>query len=199
MRASTYPIMLLLSILTLSSCKKDDNPANPSPTSQEILPLKAGNTWVFRVTGFDTTGTVTGTGGSFSIVIGKDTVIGNDTWHQFQSNNSFLTNKPDGVWLMQTGASPVAPALYYKYPANVGDSLSWSTFQVSVYSNNISVTVPLGTYSCYQYRNTYNSISIEDDYLAPGIGFIAIDSYSITASGREYCAAKLSLVSVTIK
>ncbi len=203
MRSFYIHTLLFLSILAFASCKKDDNPVNPSLIDKQILPLKTGNTWVIRATLFDTTGTTMWTIYD-TLVVGKDSLFGSETWYQFTDKTIFFTNKSDGLWRMKTGSSPIAPALFFKYPANVGDS--WTiplenstTYQVSVYANDISVTVPQGTYSCYQYRFLNNSKLVEDNFLSPGVGLIAFDEYSKTNSGQPYRSARLELVSVIIK
>jgi hypothetical protein len=105
---------------------------------------------------------------------------------------------------MSSGPNAMAPTLLYKYPDSVGDSWNTSyydstTLQVSVEQTSTSVTVPQGTYACYEYKTLYNSEPQEDDYFYPGVGFIADDYYSYTNSGRMYKKAHRELVSVTLK
>lgn len=192
--------LLSLSICMLPSCQKS-NPVGPTG-GQQIIPLKIGNTWLMHYTGYDTTGITRGAiDDTFKIT--TDTVVAGDTWYSISStvfSTLYLTNKSDGIW---TSGSSTAPCLIFKYPANVGDN--WNaqvdpstTFQISLQSKTISVTVPKGTYTCYEYRLITNSQPYLDLYLSPGVGFVAMDVYSSTNSGRSYKQAHGELTSFTL-
>jgi hypothetical protein len=204
MKSLAIFLLIGFSLFIFSSCKTSHSLANSSQNDQQILPLKVGDTWVFRYTHFDTTGAIQKTVYD-TLMISTDTLVAGDTWYEFSTHNGrFYTNKPDGLWMMAGGTYPITPTLLYKYPASVGDSWNTSyansmTLQVSVEQVNVSLTVPQGKYPCYEYRTSYNSKPQEDDYFCPGVGFIADDYYSYTNSGRMYKGAHRELVSVTLK
>jgi hypothetical protein len=196
-------LLLVVLIIVSLSCKKDENPASPSDTGLPILPLKTGNAWVFRWTSYDTTGATTGTGND-TLMVGRDTLISGAAWYQFTAPEVFWTNKADGAWRLISGPSPLPSALAFKYPANAGDVwnlplTSEVTLQLIVVSTGVSVTVPKGSYNCYQYNSLYGTRMVEGDYLCPGVGLVAYDVYSVTSSGRVYRYARSELVSLVLK
>jgi hypothetical protein len=200
MKSILSPLLLSFAVLTISSCKKS-NPVSSSSSSGQILPLETGNTWVYRYTDFDTSGAAYATGYD-TLVVGRDTFVGNDTWYQIRLD--LWTNKSDGAWQMAMVPDSLAPTLVFKYPADVGETWTpqvdpWDTCQVSVQANNTSMTVPKGTYTCYQYRWVINSHLMVDDYMCPGMGLIAMDTYLATSSGRAYRDHHEELVSAIIK
>ncbi len=133
----------------------------------------------------------------------SDTVISGVTWYPISSRifGGLIAQESNGLW---TYSSSAGSSLVFKYPANVGDS--WSsqmdastTYQVTLESNDASVTVQKGTYSCYDYQMLLNSQPGLEVYLSPGVGFVALDLYSTTSSGRSYKQAHGELTGVTIK
>lgn len=204
MKSIKKGLLLSVTLFTLASCNKS-NPVN-SPGGEQILPLNMGNTWLMQYTVYDTTGATQGTTYDTTSVT-MDTVLAGETWYHIATKISsgplFYTNKSDGLWEMTLGSS-IAPTLLYKYPANVGDN--WSVqmdastnYQVSLQSTGASVSVPKGNYACYDYRMLDNSQPVEEVYLNPGLGIVAIDIYASTNSGRSYRVAHGELVSVSLK
>ncbi len=199
MKTITFSLLLSLTIFMLSSCKKS-NPVGPS-SSQQILPLKLGNIWLMEYTVYDSTGTVEGMVYDTDTVA-RDTVISGITWYHVSGKvfDGYFADKSDGLYGL---SSPTVEALLFKYPAKVGDT--WNaqvdistTYQVTLQSDNASVTVPKGTYVCYDYQMLLNSQPGFEVYLNPGLGFVAMDVYSITKSGRSYKQAYGELTSVTL-
>lgn len=200
----TVLISLLLGavVLTLSSCKKS-NPVNSS-SEQQIIPMKMGDSWVMQYAVYDTTGTTLETLADTSRVV-SDTVIAGVTWYYVSSKIShgvYYTNKSDGLWLMTLGGS-AGSTLLYKYPASVGDNWSVEAAAAPIITEgrlqaDTSVTVPKGTYSCYEYDMLDNSQLVEQVDLCPGLGDVQVDLYSSTKSGRSYHELRGELVSASI-
>ncbi len=201
------PLVLfaLALIVWVSSCKKDDNPTgnNSSDATGSIIPMKTGNTWIVRIFSYDTTGAVI-ISGFDTLSVGRDTLIGTERWYQFGDENNFWTNKSDGLWTRRFGSSPQSPHLVFKYPSSVGDVWTFvessQTLEVSLASNNTSLTVPGGSFSCYDYHTkqagaTFNS---EEVYVKPGVGIIALDLYTKRSSGF-YRSSRDELISYTLK
>ncbi len=164
-----------------------------------ILPLTIGNQWISDVTEYNSSGQVTAhyidTG-----YIGGDTIIVDTTWYLFLDEDSasvdtsIWTNKDDGAWSWTDSAS--APqALFFKYPANPGDSYPLYDVTVTVESINESVTVPAGTFTCYYYRvhiPVYGTIG--RIWVAPNIGIVRAEEYELTLFGT-YLSRVVELVS----
>jgi hypothetical protein len=196
-------ILLNLAVFTLSSCKKS-NPVS-TPAEEQIYPLAIGDTWVTLSTVYDTTGVVLWTELDTSTVW-SDTIVSGKMWYSISSLPSrgpiYYTNESDGFWEMIVGIS--GPTLLYKFPANAGDTWSVQGNAVSfnkgsLLSNGVSVTVPKGTYDCYEYRMFENSQLVEDAYFYPGVGLVELNVYSNTNSGRPYIQVQGELVSFSLK
>jgi hypothetical protein len=200
MKTILFSLLVGILICTLPSCK-ESNPAGPEG-GQLIIPLRIGNTWSMRYTVYDSTGSTRGTiDDTFKVV--TDTVVAGDTWYTISStifSTLYFANRSDGIWTLGTSTEP---SLIFKYPANVGET--WNaqvdpstTFQISLQSDTVSVTVPKGTYTCYEYRLLENSRPYLDLYASPGVGFVAMDIYANTDSGRSYKQARGELISFVL-
>jgi len=86
------------------------------------------------------------------------------------------------------------PRLLYKFPSSANITYPYpdimyylqyiflvdTNFVCTVISTSVSVTVPAGTYQCYQYRIHHPPSPYwwEDLYLAPGVGWVQKDFYA---------------------
>lgn len=155
-----------------------------------------------QYTVYDTAGAVEGMIYD-TATVARDTVAGNVTWYHIDSKifGGLLADESGGLY---DYSSLTGPSLAFKYPGNVGDT--WNalmdvstTYQATIQSTNASVTVPKGTYVCYDYKLLLNSEPGLEVYMCPGVGFVAMDVYSMTNSGRSYKEAYGELTSVTLK
>jgi hypothetical protein len=197
MKSFVIAMLFCFAAMMLTSCKKE-NPVESSSTAKQIWPLKSGNAWAYHVIEYDTTGVITQSG-SGAIAVTKDTIVGADTWYQISgfgsSGSMFYANRSDGLWIMSNNTSGIFKGLIFKYPVNTGESWNLGGDQVFLQSTDTVITVPAGTFHCYAYR-----LSMSDYYyFCPGVGFIAMDSYSRTSSGRPYIIEHLSTISFTLK
>ncbi|HUI29251.1 MAG TPA: hypothetical protein VLX91_03465 [Candidatus Acidoferrales bacterium] len=156
-----------------------------------------------QYTVYDTTGIVEGMIYD-TAKAATDRTISGVTWYRITSKvfGGFIANESDGLWTYDSSSG--GSSLVFKYPANVGDN--WDAvmntsiaYQVTVQSVNATINVPKGTYTCYDYKMLLNSQPGLEVYLSPGIGFVAMEVYSFTKSGRSYKQAYGELTSVTLK
>jgi len=189
---------LLISLFILS-CKKDDNPTAATPAATQILPLKAGNQWTFKVTNYNQAGVVTSIG-TMIITVLRDSIISGETWSVLSStsgtNLAVYTNRTDGLYAMSSGT----PYLLAKYPGSVNDTYTGIQSSKKIMSTNISITVPKGTYSCYQYQTTSSVIStlVTNEYYSPGVGYIQLEGADIGTDGKVYRSTLYELASCTL-
>ena len=200
--------LLLGTVFFLNACKKEDNPVNQggTTTATVLMPLKLGNQWIYRSISLDSLGVVQHVDTStFKIV--RDTLIQNERWYFIGRDSTareLLTNRTDGLWYMSlhsTGTIAQAAVLFAKYPANVNDSwLGPDSSTVKLITNNLAVTVPQGTYTCYQYSYTNKRTGAveQSKYFPPGRGFVKDEGYSRTSSGQTYVAARRGLIGLTL-
>ena len=177
-------------------CKKDDNPTASTAAATQILPLKAGNQWTFKVTNYNQAGVVTSTG-TMTITVLRDSIIAGETWsvlsNSIATNLAVYTNRTDGLYAMSSGT----PYLLAKYPGSVNDTYSGIQSSKKIMSTNISITVPKGTYSCYQYQTTSSVIStlVTNEYYSPGVGYVQFEGADIGTDGKVYRSTLYELVS----
>ncbi len=174
-------IITVAFIFILLGCKKEDtDPSVGSMTSVspiQIVPHKIGNSWNLRTINFagnDTT--------YFTNSILKDTLVGLEIWYVEQFGNAASSvptkNMNDGLYFYHSSIH--LGELAYKYPAQVNEGYysSYYNDSIIVLSINSTVTVPAGTFNCYQYF-TYRLWGTYTGYIyvSPGIGFVKSESY----------------------
>ncbi len=188
----------LLIILLAASCS--DKSTNPQPTGV-LIPLAIGNQWQYAGTDYDSSYEIGVDTVLLEIV--KDTLIQNMTFYIVTADSVrdpeifWPSNQSDGMWVFIPFDSTLA--LAFKYPASVGDWVIFENDSVVVVSTNASVTVPGGTFSCYQY-NTYSSgTGLEQIwYFSPNLGLVKTEDYSKTPGGRLYVDEQLELISFNL-
>jgi hypothetical protein len=175
-RRNVKRVLFLGLLVLLSSCKKDSAPTEPQSNAGEILPLKVGNQWIGRVTDLDSPGHPSHLD---TMVVAKDTVIQNEKWFFLTGWSLYVANRTDGLWALDNSQT----WLLWKFPAVEGESYRRLFDTVTVVSTNAIVSVPAGTYRCYQYHvegSDYN------EYLSPDVGPIKMGPYIVTTeSGPE--------------
>ncbi len=186
------PLVLALCVLNLS-CKKDES----SPAAAlfgSIMPLKVGNSWTYKITGYDFLGAVLPFSfGDISLRITNETTIGSEKWYSL--DGSLVTNRADGLWSRD---SLGREQLDLKYPANVNDTYTSGSSQIVVTSTNQSIGVPQGQYSCYAYRYGSGTSFEVVQFCAPNVGIVKIEGYQRTLSGRTYVATTFELKGLTL-
>jgi hypothetical protein len=192
-------------LLLIDGCKKDDNPVDQGGTPQAtvLMPLKIGNQWTYRVISYDTSGTVQHVDTStFKIV--RDTTIQSEKWYfigQDSTAYELLTNRSDGVWYMRVRIAPLAAVLFAKYPANVNDTwLGPDSSIAMLWAKDINVSVPQGTYACFQYMYADKGTQFmsQAKYFPVGVGFVRDEFYSKTNSGRGYVRSCRELMGLSL-
>jgi hypothetical protein len=195
-------MMLLFVLPIVSSCKKDLAPTNANPfESKVIIPLKVGNQWTYRITTFDSSGH-TMFYGSLVLSIVNDTVIQNERWFLWNDGGALYTNRRDGYWLFNNGAS----LLYVKYPASKGDIYRYGTDSLyapitRIISIDSLIAVPMGIFSCFvhEWREITGDYISSVSFYSPNIGLIREDLFFPPLSGHNsYLAGRLELVALTI-
>jgi len=195
-RVSCFLACGILATLLIVGCgKRSDNPASSSPsvTISGPFPLKVGNVWSYKLTSYDTSGVALAAPQDFVYQITKDTTVFVEQWY-CMSGALYYINRSDGVWRVFNGI----PVLFFKYPAKLSDSYSSSLGRIRVMSIDTSITVPKGTFHCYQYRLSQANGSQFDYYFLEGIGIARIDVFEQTMSGRTYIMSQYQLSGYTI-
>ena len=134
-------------------------------TNDEIIPLAAGNKWVYNIKVFDSTNAQIYVSVDSSWVE-RDTTLDNQLWYILVDEDGpfqIAANHDDGYYARDvtlasgtTDIDSVGEAyLSAKYPVNAGETFSNKTgFVTKVLATDDSVTVPAGSFSCYKYKRT---------------------------------------------
>lgn len=175
--------LLFISFLCgLFNCSENENPVNHQ-LSNSPFPLKVNNSWNWRPSILDSSGTELDSF-YYTMIIKKETVINGHTWFVMSasddSSESILyTNKSDGVWAQSFNVIECV----YKYPVQMGETYNISyqddsttiITTIKVISTDTLVSVASGSYSCILYQGSYNiqnEMYYYDTYFCPGIGVI---------------------------
>jgi len=120
-----------------------------------IMPLKVGNQWNYKAFVIDSNGQqMAGQQISIPIKVLRDTTINGSTWYILNSffdkeKLELLQYKQDGVWFGYNGVE----GILFRYPAQANSSYAAPDGGImQLISTNASVTVPVGTFSTYEYR-----------------------------------------------
>lgn len=214
-----YRVLTILCLIIPFACKKDSPPEPPTPSiihdnSEGLMPLTIGNRWTIRYFMYDTTGAEIATFLD-TVVIKRDTVIGNERWYNSARLKppeadflDFYTNRSDGFWVrrrvIRSGWDTAFSYVTFKYPTQPGESwgnvLGDSTRTVSTRE---IVTTPSGTDTCIKYEDHFQLFAYDGIifyyYFKPTKGWVMFEIYSKTAGGRHYLLNKLVLVSVSLR
>lgn len=159
----------------IASSNKDISPATPPTTSTQIIPLAVGNQWTMRITDWGTDGNATTVKNEILEIL-RDSIVAGERWFVMRSYGGRLIlcmNKPDGFYQLRSGKS----TLWLKYPASVNDSYQSpdANTNTRIVSVNLNVSVPKGTFVCYQYESSFIPLGgfRTNHYYSPGVGYVA--------------------------
>jgi hypothetical protein len=188
-------ILLILSILIISSCKKENNPID-NGISQETIPTKIGNQWLSSITRYDTSGAILSIGND-TIWISRDTTIQGIKYFTFLEGQFIPESRNGNVSRIHlydarnTSSGFVkwdspGEVIIYKYPSQIGESY--------VYALDTSITVPAGTFKCVCYKAELGEFTTLS-FICPGIGFVKSEIYfSSVNSLKSYRQAVVELM-----
>ncbi|HNY03707.1 MAG TPA: hypothetical protein PKG48_14005 [Bacteroidales bacterium] len=172
MKIRRIPITLALvaTCLLMISCskKKDDNSGTGNPAGTEVVPLKTGDWWKYKVETLlgdysdytyqvSVTGTKTVTlKGSPVTLYGLKISSPPDSLIQADTTLNYYKNQADGFYCYgKADSDTIKPALLYKYPVSEGETWIFSqdgiTVNLKCISKNAWFSTPLGSFNCIKY------------------------------------------------
>jgi len=171
---------LVAILFATMNCNKS-NPVANNYASGEIIPLKVGNTWVWQISNYDTSGAISST--TFdSVWVSQDTIVDGQKffllWEQYKQSDgtisqlasSFFARNLSSGFSRRDGSQET---VIYNYPYKNGDS--------TVIGSNVSITLTSGTtYICIVYQTPAGSYFangrlqtlFEKSYICPNIGIV---------------------------
>jgi hypothetical protein len=210
-------LSLAFILLIASGCSdKKETPTggdNNTPVHY-IVPLKNLNSWFGFRNEYNSSGTFVGAV-QYVIEVEKDTAVDNATWYivpisvgnppQVNYMNLFQNGATGDVRLIYDYKTTPSPSrVWLKFPAAVNDTYATGSDlddTATVTNTDTSITVTLGTYSCYRYeilRHDGNDIYKDYYYLLPDTGFIRWETYYTPDGGTEYMQYQWDLLTATL-
>jgi hypothetical protein len=191
-------IVGLLTLALVSGCSSSTPPEDDDPPISTIMPLKAGNKWVYDATTYNPDGTLQSTRQD-SIVIATDTIVDYEQWF-LNHTGTLMRNQGEGLWTM---IKPNPPRLLYKYPASSGDNYLFGNvdstqFRITVMATDELVTLPLGDFDCVKFRQVLNVPGPTDTtmiYVAPDTGLVL----KVVTSAAGVLRARLALKNFSLQ
>jgi len=190
---------LLAGFIAFTACSPDDDGDEPQPSGNEPV---NGSEWVYKITDYNESGDATAT---YNVtLVASEVTIGNSTWlslveQESQSPVIAMKKKSDGWWYSQppeTGSS-----LWYKTPAQAGDTYPYLYGTCTVNDVNASVSIPAGNFTNVSYIEGHDDNSLEDEFwFADGpvlVKYNTYDAYSGQPESNVYKKQSWELVSFT--
>jgi hypothetical protein len=194
-------LAFIMTFFIIGCTKKDDSSIVAPPAVQLTgpFPLAVGSSWTYRLTFYHPDGSTQGGTGTVVYQVTKDTIVYGEKWSYLESGTSglYYLNRNNGVWNVLNGSMKN----FFKYPATARDRYFTNLGSMSVRSIDTTITVPKGTFSCYEYSLS-QSVPMADYYFLPGTGIIRIDlyeDYEETDSVRTYINSSYELSDYTLR
>lgn len=172
-------------IIFFASCHKKDTAPTTPDTVLDYYPLKEGNYWIYKPSWSDTAGNVIPqTWENDSVVVKGDTVINGKIYHSVIEYNFLGSANPSINYYRDSANCIVNEHGEIIFSINSGivykkiitpDTLAYVNY--SFVNDITSITVPLGTYSCFDFKgeifrktDNYNKAYLTHNYSCKSIG-----------------------------
>lgn len=170
--------ILLICVTGLLSLRCENQTSSVENHDVYLIPMAVGNQWHYQRDLLDSLGNVLATTNETVRIYG-DTLVGNLRWYGF-TGQGYRINKREGVWQL-------VPTSYLEFPIDLGDSVLQGNGPTSVrlISKGTRITVPAGTYVCFEYEETnpqQNNSVVNRYFLAPSLGVVRKAAYSFPSA-----------------
>ena len=202
----TQYLLFILTSLLLFSCS---NSTEPDETINELIPLKIGNKWNYKMTIYDSLGSISYRE-DITTSIDRDTFINGIKWYGYNTPPTRIwhTNKSDGYWtFVKAGTGNVVndtSLLVYKYPTQVGDVYGNPDMPREVVSVDEEITIPAGKFKAIHLVTTFTGstnylLDSFETFITPGLGVIKVMQIGKRSDGTKFIVYKNELVSFELK
>lgn len=204
-KGNQYLLFILTSLL-IYSCSES---TEPDSSNFNLVPLAIGNQWKYKMTTYDSTGSVINQQ-SGTRTIDVDTIINGVTWYRYAYDfpGVWNTNKSDGYWQFLEADTlwfrNDTSWIEYKFPTSVGDVYGNPEYPKEVVSVSDRISVPAGIFKVIHIKqdlsNNNNASQVYfETYICPGIGFVKSSQTGQKYDGTKYIVYKSELESYSIK
>jgi hypothetical protein len=215
-------ICLFLAVAIVSCNSNPSGLSNSGVPTQPLIPVTAGNTWIYTDTIFAASDTVYAdtvaigsnqlefTGPNGNVIVNN--VVESDTTGIFAGSYLGLDPSNTAVWQYDSAQINASPYIFFE-TANAdrtalqqgtsADPTSPNCTDMIVLYGFVSTTVING-HTCLKNILTVTSsctnaiIEQEDEYIDPGIGLVRFDDYQLNSSGVLAMDFSQTLVSTTL-
>lgn len=164
--------------------------------SNDLIPLKVGNLWIYKSEKFDNDGNPANSIYSYMSVL-ADTTIDGIKYSLRNGNNrgEFCMNNNDGFNIYMKGQSPI---LDLKYPVKLNETFLRRNHDTTfVTSMDEKVEVAAGKFTCIKYETLSGSSKLIY-HVCPNVGIIKIENLAIEGDIFKP-QAQLSLINVFLQ
>lgn len=194
-------LIIGFSALFFNSCSEsgsNDNNNNAYNPNDVLMPLAVGNTWIGKVTFFDSKSNIVFE--KFDTLrIDRSIVIDGITWYVSDASEHMFRNDASGFH--DYVANTDIEIQHLKYPCNIGDRMVYDTVEIgernqeptkAIIGNqlshkNFSIRVIAGVFSCYYYKTYATKLDgtilgieppfVPSAYYNPNIGLVKSETY----------------------
>jgi hypothetical protein len=205
LKRNPYLLFIFASLL-IYNCS---DTTEPGDSIIQLIPLKISNTWNYKMTSYDSTGTVSYYE-DITSSIDKDTIIHGLKWYGYNSvpPGIWHTNKSDGYWsFVKGGIGNIlndTSLIAYKYPTRVGDIYGDPETPIEVLSVDEMITVPAGEFKVIHLFETFIGstnylLDSFETFITPGVGVIKVMQIGKRYDGTKFIVYKNELESYSLK
>jgi len=198
-------LLFILTALLIYGCSEITEPDN---SINELIPLKIGNTWNYKMTSYDSTGVILYYE-DINSSIDKDTTINGLKWYGYNSMppGIWYINKSDGYWTFVKGGTGNilndTSLVVYKYPTQVGEIYGVTETLREVISVDEIITVPAGEFKVIHLLTTFVGstnylLDSFEIFITPGVGVIKVMQIGKRYDGTKFVVYKNELTSFSI-
>lgn len=183
-------LLILITGIISTSCKKDDPEENPTPLpTADYMQLKVGNYWVYQWYNVDSSGNANPMANSDSSIITADTLIGGRTYYKklIVQNENFVEFLRDsnGYLVDHMGMVRFSDHDFSKILRVEEIVPDVATIEYQMANQDSLISISLGTYPTYNFRGTVSpmdpqypfGINYTHNFYADGMGLIKTSSY----------------------
>ncbi len=204
-----FILLIAALIVLIAAC--DDTSNNPG-SDKVIFPLKAGNTWIYKITSYDSLGNITKTVMDTLIALKDTTVAGEKIFLIMEKQPSLkkpaifgAVNRSDGfhyLFFDDDSANKVIDWFFYKYPASVGDVFTRNEETATVQLTDTLIGhLTVGSFHCLKYNKVaYYGENMNQNvmYAAPDVGTVYSEFYYAYKTQKKYLDSKHELVKLIL-
>lgn len=197
----SFLLVFPMSLVLVGSCPTHTSDQPIPASASQLVPLKLGNTWTYKVSLFDSSGILVRTWDS-TFTISHETLVGGTPWYLFANEQWRNTGKGPLYAITDTGLISDFPQLRLIYrtgsnvhyytteadsvvfgPDGVPTTFYYKTLHVWLWGRHPQIDVEAGSFVCNGYefcRGTcfFNEYPDHVDYVVPGVGLVKKNSYT---------------------